>query len=178
IFLGTLIDAEQDGQPNVNATGDDSNGAPDEDGVKFLTPLAPGKGAAVRVVASANGKLDGWIDFNPNGSWADAGEKILNSVNLVAGPNVLNFNVPAGAVKECTFARFRFSTAGGLSFDGPAEDGEVEDYEVVINDVPPPPPRFLDHTWIDSNGKETCAIDIVFVANPNIPPPNHPSFFP
>lgn len=28
-----------------------------------------------------------------------------------------------------TFARFRISTAGGLSYDGLALDGEVEDYD-------------------------------------------------
>src|SRR2546430_15643327 len=30
------------------------------------------------------------------------------------------------------FARFRLSSAGGLSFNGPAADGEVEDYQFTI----------------------------------------------
>jgi len=31
-----------------------------------------------------------------------------------------------------TYVRFRLSSAGGLSFDGPALDGEVEDYRVNL----------------------------------------------
>ncbi|MCX6345302.1 MAG: GEVED domain-containing protein, partial [Armatimonadetes bacterium] len=68
--LGQFIDAEPDGQPNANATGDDINpliGPDDEDGVFFLTPLVPGQPAIVNVIASAAGMLDVWVDFNGNG---------------------------------------------------------------------------------------------------------------
>ncbi len=54
---------------------------------------------------------------------------------MYAGDNDLHFIVPptttAGLV---TYARFRFSNQAGLSFTGPAFDGEVEDYEVTIED--------------------------------------------
>jgi uncharacterized repeat protein (TIGR01451 family) len=134
-FLGAAVDAEPDGQPNATATGDDTAGAipDDEDGVVFTTPLIQGATAGVDVTASAPGLLNAWIDFNDNGSWADAGEQIFNDVSLVAGSNSLNFSVPAGAtVTSQTFSRFRFDQGGGLAPDGLAADGEVEDYEVSI----------------------------------------------
>src|SRR5205823_5576492 len=132
IYLGTRIDFEPDGQPDPNATGDDLNGINDDDGVKFTTPLLVGQMAKVDLIASINGLLDAWVDFDANGSWADPGEQIFASQPLTAGTNHLSFPVPTAAVPSNTFARFRFSTAGHLSFDGPAADGEVEDYQVTI----------------------------------------------
>jgi hypothetical protein len=126
------IDPEFDGQPHPHALGDDNDGNDDENGVVFNTPLVPGKPAQVTVTASANGRLQGWIDFDANSSWADPGEQIFVNQFLSPGPNVLNFNVPATAAIGRTFARFRFSTMPGLPFDGPAPDGEVEDYMVRI----------------------------------------------
>src|SRR2546425_687640 len=79
-FLGSLIDAEPDGQPNATATGDDNNPATadDEDGVQFTSPLIPGQTATVQVTTTmpsgTTGFLDAWIDFNANGSWADPGD--------------------------------------------------------------------------------------------------------
>ena len=46
---------------------------------------------------------------------------------LQAGVNSLNFSVPTTPTST-SYARFRISTAGGLSYDGEAPDGEVEDY--------------------------------------------------
>ena len=131
--LGDAIDRENDGQPNITATGDDEASDPDdEDGVEFLTPVQAGATAEVRVVASQLGDLDVFVDFNRNGSWADPGEKVINDLELQPGPNDLSFEVPSGAGTGLTFARFRFSSAGGLSYDGLANDGEVEDYRLEI----------------------------------------------
>jgi hypothetical protein len=48
------------------------------------------------------------------------------------------FPVPAWAVETPqTFARFRFSTLGGLTFTGEAAGGEVEDHAVAIGTVAP-----------------------------------------
>ncbi|AKS40466.1 GEVED domain-containing protein [Wenzhouxiangella marina] len=132
-FLGALRDSEADGQPDATATGDDLGGSDDEDGVVFTTPLVAGQGATVDITASGAGLLNAWIDFNGNGSWADPGEQIFTDLALVAGANNgLGFSVPVVAALPQTFARFRFSQAGGLSYDGIAVDGEVEDYEVSI----------------------------------------------
>ena len=130
------IDPEPDGQPDPNALGDDNDGNDDEDGVVFNTPLVPGQPATVTVTASAQGLLQGWIDFNADRDWSDPGEQIFVDQALAPGPNILNMSVPATATPGRTFARFRFSTAKRLSFNGPAPDGEVEDYRVAIECKP------------------------------------------
>ena len=132
-FLGASVDQDLDGQPNATATGDDTHGVPDdEDGVTFTTPVKVGTMASVSVVASGPGKLDAWVDFNADGSWSQAGDQIFTSKPLATGANVISFAVPATATPGATFARFRFSSAGGLSFTGLALDGEVEDYAVTV----------------------------------------------
>src|SRR5207247_3300072 len=119
---GNSIDFEPDGQPDANATGDDLSGIGDEDGVVFTTPLLLGHHAIVAVTASTAGFIDAWIDFDANGSWSESGEQIFTSSAVTAGVNLLTFTVPPDAALTNTFARFRFSTAGGLPFDGPAAD--------------------------------------------------------
>ncbi len=141
VFLGASIDPETDGQPSADALGDDNNppiGPDDEDGVVFTSLVIQGQPATVKVTASVAGSLDAWIDFNGDGNWADAGEQIFNTTPLVAGVNNLNFTVPTVAQVGTTYSRFRFSTAGGLSYTGQASDGEVEDYTVDIEEKPEP----------------------------------------
>ncbi|MCY2953455.1 MAG: GEVED domain-containing protein [Planctomycetota bacterium] len=134
-LLGKLEDAEPNGQPNIDATGDDLNpaGSDDEDGVVFKSVLVPGHIARVDVTASAAGILQGWIDFNGDGSWAQLGDQIILDKPVAAGVNIITFPVPASATANIkTYARFRFSSMKGLRFDGPAPDGEVEDYRPSI----------------------------------------------
>jgi len=124
-FLGAGVTADADGQPG-GAAGLDT-----DDGVVFNTPVSPGMTTQITVTASADGKLDAWIDFNADGDWNDAGEKVFNDRSLTAGANTLTFDVPA-TIATSTFARFRFSSTGGLAATGIADDGEVEDYLVTI----------------------------------------------
>jgi hypothetical protein len=129
--LGRLVDTDTDGQPDLAALADDANGgADDEDGVTFLTPLTPGGVAGVKVEASVPGRLDAFVDFNHDGAWG--GEQVFASLPLAAGDNTLEFSVPASAAGGRTYARFRFSRAGGLGPAGTAPDGEVEDYVVHV----------------------------------------------
>jgi hypothetical protein len=105
----------------------------DEDGVIFAPgTLVPGRNASVSVTASADGVLSGWVDWNRDGDWADAGEQLLADEQLVDGVNRLFFVVPANAFTGATFARFRFSDQTGLGFGGAARAGEVEDYQVTV----------------------------------------------
>ncbi len=136
VYLGTQIDPELDGQGTFTALGDDANGVDDEDGVKFLTPVLPGSDAKVEVLASTEGKLDAWLDFNQDGQW-DASETIAASIPMAAGFNTFGFFVPAGSlpsINKPTYARFRFSTDGGLTPKGVAKNGEVEDYMILNGD--------------------------------------------
>lgn len=134
--LGAAPDAEPDGVQSADATGDDTTGSDDEDGVVFTSTLTLEAAATVDVAATNAGKLNAWIDFNQNGSWTDAGEQIFADVTLVNGPNSLNYSVPVTAHRGMTFARFRYDTDGGLAPTGLAEDGEVEDYAVDIVGLP------------------------------------------
>ncbi|MFH1941546.1 MAG: GEVED domain-containing protein, partial [bacterium] len=137
LFLGSLVDADANGQPNATATGDDTDGTDDEDGVVFSTEIRQGAQTTVQVTASQAGKLDAWIDFNGDGDWDDASEKVFNNQAVAAGANNLNFMTPITdkTAAVTSFVRFRLSSAGGLAYTGPAADGEVEDYPVTIKPV-------------------------------------------
>ncbi len=132
VFLGMLIDAEADGQSDMLALGDDNNNLDDEDGVRIRRFMAVGGLAKISVKASVDGFLNAWVDFNLDGDWSGVGEQIFTDQPITVGWNTLAFMVPANAEKGRTYARFRFNTTGGLSFEGLAENGEVEDYRVSI----------------------------------------------
>jgi len=145
IRLGRYIDGELDGQPSMEADGDDLNDLDDEDGVFFAGPLTPGQNAEIKVIASCDGLLYGWADFNADNDWEDAGEQIFQAKALAAGVNYLKFYVsPIHTQIEpfATYIRFRFTSLNApekvLGYAGLAEDGEVEDYLVKII----PEPRF------------------------------------
>ncbi len=130
--LGGSVDIEFDGLPSPLADGDDATGIDDENGVVF-TPMGIAQNSSVNVtVTQANGRVDGWIDFNQDGFFG-ANEKIANSVLVTAGTTqAINFIVPGTAIGGNTYARFRVSTAGGLDSTGRGLDGEVEDYLVTV----------------------------------------------
>ncbi len=133
LFLGGATDGDADGQPGILANGDDTDAeGDDEDGVTMPNPLVTNTTANVTLIAANVGKVDGWVDFNGNGNFGDAGEKVFNNISVVAGINNLSFAVPNGATPGNTFARFRISSVGGLAPTGLAADGEVEDYAVQI----------------------------------------------
>ncbi|MDA1179216.1 MAG: S8 family serine peptidase, partial [Planctomycetota bacterium] len=137
-FLGANVDAETDGTPSANADGDDATTTDDENGVQFATPLIAGQTARIDVTASKQGYLQGWIDFNGDGDWLDAGERILTDQLIPGGVTRLVVNVPSNSTNGRSVARFRFAHESGLSFAGPARSGEVEDYIVTIQNTAVP----------------------------------------
>ncbi len=134
VYLGNSIDIDTDGQPDMTADGDDNDGNDDEDGVLIPTVLGHGQMTTITVIASVDGYLNGWIDYNSSGNWTEADEHIFIDQPLVAGANILVIHVPNTSDKGTTYARFRFSTSAGLSYIGQAPNGEVEDYQVEIGD--------------------------------------------
>ncbi|HRY33678.1 MAG TPA: GEVED domain-containing protein [Bacteroidales bacterium] len=163
--LGNLVDTEPDGLPNNLAQGDDNNSEDDEDGVVRNWGEITGSPVNITVTASAPGYLDAWMDFNNNGSWSEADEKIFNNRPLVTGANVLSFIVPSYATGAGNYARFRYSIEGGLDYTGAAASGEVEDYLFLFTIDPDnkwhqPPNALLDgipvHTATNS---DTLAAD-------------------
>ncbi len=147
--LGDAFDPEQDGRPSNNADGDDLAGLlnstgtviDDEDGVTLLTPIVRADGSnVIRVnvtnTAGSPAFIQGWIDFNGNGSWTDAGEQIATNVSVAtSGSTNITFAAPTNAVSR-TFARFRLSQDQNLTPTGRSRTGEVEDYVYSIVDGP------------------------------------------
>ncbi|MES1242478.1 MAG: SdrD B-like domain-containing protein, partial [Acidobacteriota bacterium] len=144
-YLGACVDADAGFNQDVLASQDDAAGfgtvvgtcanGDDEDGVIFLNPLVPGGTANFAVTAGgAPCSLDAWVDWNRDGVFGNSpGEQIATSVAVLPGPPAaLNPSVPAAAVPGLTYARFRCSSAGGLTPTGFAADGEVEDYLVAV----------------------------------------------
>ena len=151
LFLGPQKpDADNNGTPTVNADGDDlSNTAvtfDDEDGVQLAgselqgQTLEAGDSIILDIATQGSGVLNAWMDWNNDGDFLDADEKI--ATNAAEGgaqdsdndtPGIqLNVTVPSGATVSNIFARFRYSTDNDLEPTGTANDGEVEDYQIAI----------------------------------------------
>jgi hypothetical protein len=149
VKLGPLVpDAEDDGQPNASATGDNLAGTNDEDGVVFLTPMVAGTTAKVQVTTNdtdGTGFLSLYFDFNGDGKFDGPGEVFLADVSQTNGVYVLDVPVPADAAKVFG-VRARFTDEagqGGGSPTGPGSRGEIEDYMLA---------GLGDFLWQDTNG--------------------------
>ncbi|WP_145108982.1 GEVED domain-containing protein [Botrimarina mediterranea] len=144
VRLGMANDVDSDGfqsavrNPAIDGLGDDFNGVDDEDGVRLVTAtVLPNSTIQFDIMAfGAGGVLNAWFDFNNDGDWDDAGEKIFNNVEDMQvldplNPQFRRFTVqtPADVDTSATFyaARFRWGSAG-LGYSGVANSGEVEDY--------------------------------------------------
>jgi hypothetical protein len=137
-WLGGRVDSELDGVASPDASADDLGGQPDEDGVSLVT-FVPGATSALTVTASRfNGYLQGWIDWNNDGDFNDANERVVTNRLLNEGANEVLINVPAGIAASQVFARFRYGEFGINSPFGAALTGEVEDYR--FNVIPPASP--------------------------------------
>ncbi len=138
--LGSLRDIDSDGQQDGPALGDDTDGSDDEDGL--LAVSLPGAGyldASVEVAVSTEttAYLNAWIDFNGNGTWEDAERIGTVDMPATSGSNTITFDIPADAVPGETVLRLRVTSlpdSGGGLPSGPADDGEVEDHLVTLED--------------------------------------------
>src|SRR6185503_18882665 len=104
LYLGSVPpDVEADGKPDAFAVGDDLAVLDDEGGA-FPPLISGGQSVLFFVrVTGGSGFLNGWIDFNRDGDWADSGEQIFTDEPVSAGSNLLNFNVPASVVGGVSF---------------------------------------------------------------------------
>ena len=145
LYLGAGVDTENNGAPSTGADGDDLAGSDDENGVFQVTNSlwrTGSNGGSVRVtVGAGSGWLVGYIDFNHDGDFADASEMVCslavsNTGGNGAGVYTNTFAVPAGAFSTTSstplYARYRLYPEKPLfpelSFNGTADNGEVEDY--------------------------------------------------
>ena len=141
VFLGAGVDADSGSLESSNATADDNNQTDDEDGVVLVsTEILANSTIEIDVTATGVGAtLDAWIDFNGDGDWNDAGERIATDVGLVSGvTSRLVVNTPADVAAAGTqvAARFRWG-AGSVDFFGPSASGEVEDYYFSVDGSQP-----------------------------------------
>jgi hypothetical protein len=141
--LGAATDGEGDGQPALNALGDDNTGVPDDEDGVVVPGLSPGQTinalVTVRNGGFSAGLLQGWIDWNRDGDWSDPGEQVVSN-RLLRGqtaPHLVPIPVPPGTALGPTYARFRYGYESNLGPTGSASAGEVEDHLVVVLDVLP-----------------------------------------
>lgn len=143
--LGSSVDADLDGAPSTGADGDDGNQATsDEDGVVFSSIISPGSSATVEVTVSSGpyspGRVNGWMDFNGDGDFADPGEHIIVDTRQGTGTVTYSFPVPDDATAGLTYARFTYGFHRFATGDTPTiRDiaGEVEDYQIRVLGLQP-----------------------------------------
>ena len=90
VRLGSDIDAETDGQPSSDASGDGS----DEDGVGWPSMPLAGAYNTVKINASTAGVLNAWLDFDGNEEWNVWEEHVFVNTPLSAGDNYVKFLAP------------------------------------------------------------------------------------
>jgi GEVED domain/Beta-propeller repeat len=181
--IGSAIDAEGIPAYSALANGDDNNQvANDEEGVSFLPSVNTATktvGVVVNDVLNSTGAtayMVGWIDFNRDGDFDDAGERsAVLQVSSAASPasQVLQFRdfngscvVKAGP----SYLRLRLTTdvSGNWNTNplpnGSRTNGEVEDYAIIIpgadfGDAPLiyPTARALVNPDIDNDGQPDAA---------------------
>ncbi|MFN7841606.1 MAG: dockerin type I domain-containing protein [Pirellula sp.] len=157
--LGATITADADARlPNLD----------EDDGVTVgqLTAAYPGnisvnvRGASISRIAYVHA----WVDFNGNGSFEDAGEKLAVLETFSNG----NFNLPINIVPSGSITtrdvgvRVRLSTQSTLSSVGAGGEGEVEDNYVRINRNPHQNPN---NRYDVNNDTFVSAIDVLQVIN-------------
>jgi hypothetical protein len=128
--LGNNISGEVNGKPSAGANLDTA-----DDGVVIEGDvLGPGDNVLIVTVAGVGGALTGWIDWNNSGTFDESerltwrtedGTVLGGEADLNPGTHRLVISSPG--VDGQRAARFRWGEPG-LSFSGPADIGEVEDY--------------------------------------------------
>jgi subtilisin family serine protease len=196
LTLGAARDAETNGQPDLNALGDDNTpiaSTDDEDGVVFpvvfgTDSLRRGTTETLSIEAPGGGVLNAWIDYDGDGSWSTS-ERVIQNLALSPGTNSVPIAVPANAVLGQTFARFRltsqtyidFLTASGQQLlpTGLAPEGEVEDHEVEITDAATTTVfgLFDFYTTWQMNQTGVFRDPDTFFHTPPGPPPDYPATY-
>ncbi|WP_146143494.1 GEVED domain-containing protein [Photobacterium phosphoreum] len=161
VYLGTAtIDADTDGQPTSDASGDDNNGSDDENGLS--QPLANIAIAATSYsvpvtlrnseLTSNPATLVAWLDTNQDGEFSAA--EVVSTINYDTTGDapfstdnipyfngvktaVLTWNGISGLTNGSMALRIRISYLTDLTANdwaGQALDGEVEDYMVFVGE--------------------------------------------
>lgn len=160
-WLGSAPDSEVNAISHPQALGDDLTGSDDDDGVTAPAistwsngTVTNGQGGSLQVAVQGGGWLVGWIDWNNDADFLDAGEFVINRA-VVAGSLTVSFDIPAGAItggSQSWLSRFRLLSEAPafplFSYAGEVVDGEVEDHlwEKTVGG------SIGDLVWNDANG--------------------------
>ncbi len=130
------------GYTNETTAYNSSNASADVDDGVTIPSLFWGAASSISVQVSGGGYLSGWIDFNDDGDFADAGEKVATDIvdggtgdsdGIVNGVIALAVTPPIGSTGTAvTIARFRYSSLTSAPSSGLHGFGEIEDYELSI----------------------------------------------
>jgi len=119
-----------DAGPFNSATASADTG---DDGVAIPALAETASATITANVVGAGGFLQGWIDWNGNGDFDDAGEQIALNLQDTDNDGTIDIpiTVPGSTTTGQTFARFRWSTSSGIATNTAVSDGEVEDYLIA-----------------------------------------------
>jgi len=137
IYLGDKVDHDIKSYANDTATGDDTNGTDDEDGVTFANGdplegayLEDNSTQQLKVKLSKEAYLRIWIDLNIDG-YFDNGHDLVYDKKLTAGEHIIDIVLPDGLKKGVTtYLRARVSSIPAMDYQGYLLNGEVEDYAI------------------------------------------------
>ncbi len=169
VRLGAANTAETAGYNSPTASGDAG-----DDGVT-IPALAQTQSATVSAtVVGAGGRLQGWIDWNGDGDFADAGEQVATNIedngagdtNPATGTIAFAVTPPAIATTSLTFARLRWATQSDITATMTASNGEVEDYALTIAAYTPPASCPAGQLLLSQSGNATAVQSQTGVATP------------
>ncbi len=142
VYMGTgMPDYEDSSQYSTDASGDDTDGNDDEDGISSFPTLKECDTSYSVYVSVTNGTssdvyLRGWIDFDGDGAFdSDEASGLTTVPDGTSGTVTLTWSsVTADAAAGDTYARVRLSTENLDADDatGIIGTGEVEDYMITI----------------------------------------------
>jgi hypothetical protein len=135
---------------NATADADDLTATDDEDGVTTM-PSVNIKSTSVNLSVNvfnntgSQASLACWMDFNRDGDFTDVGEKSV-PITVPASMGLRTYGqffsgfappIPGSSVLRC---RLAWNGTQIQNATGAAQSGEVEDYNVDIAQIEPPPP--------------------------------------
>jgi len=139
LYLGDRVDHDIRSYSNLTATGDDTNGSDDDDGVMLADGsalegayLEDNKTHQLKVKLSKDGYLRIWIDLDINGQF-DNGHDLVFDKHLSGGEHLIDIELPEGLTRGvATYLRARVSSVPAMDYQGYLLDGEVEDYQIYF----------------------------------------------
>lgn len=135
IRLGTAnTDGEDSANSSADATGDDTDGTDDEDGVSVpLSDFHSGLTSYdLTVVCGDSQTVVGWIDWEKDGSFTQASDQSA-STTCSGGSATLSWTGIPALTSGNTFLRVRTSSSAGVTSPTSAVvSGEAEDYQITI----------------------------------------------